>query len=58
LLSNDTHAQSLGIKARETANRFTVASMIREYEDLYQGVLRPARPRQRARDPALATTRD
>ncbi len=57
LLSNDTHTQSLGIKARETANRFTVASMIREYEDLYQGVLRPARPRQRARDRALATTR-
>src|SRR6266496_2902853 len=44
LLSNDTHVQSLRIKARETANRFTVASMIRKYEDLYQRVLRSARP--------------
>jgi len=52
LLSNTRQAQSLRIKARETVSRFTVASMISAYQDLYQRILAPGRPRENGNRPA------
>ena len=52
LLSNARQAQSLRIKAREAVNRFTAASMVSAYQDLYQRILAPGRPRENGNRPA------
>jgi glycosyltransferase involved in cell wall biosynthesis len=39
LLTDDVRARALGNKARETGQRFTVASMVANYQDVYQQVL-------------------